>query len=200
MIYLFMTAYLLGSLSPAYLIVKRRLGQDIRETGSRNAGATNAARLLGFWWGVLVLVLDAAKGSLAILLARYFFGEDAWTLFAAAFGVVIGHNWPVTLRFRGGRGVAPYVGVWLAIAPVLAVLALIVAGLSLLLTRLPTVMIAAGIIAFNTLMALTGQPLGYALLCLALSGFLVAVHLMTVRRRLLSAVRSRRWRDVLRAE
>ncbi len=200
MIYLFVTAYLLGAFSPAHLITRWRTGQNIRDLGSRNAGATNVAREVGFHWGVLVLLLDVAKGVLAIVLARAFFGGDIWTLASASFGVVIGHNWPLTLRFRGGRGVAAYVGVWLAILPLLTVTALALSGAVLLLTRRPVLMVATGVLAFNALVLITGQALESVSLCLALSAFLVATHLFTVRQRIFSAVRERRWLDILDLE
>lgn len=107
-------AYLLGSIPFGYLIVKAR-GSDIRETGSGNIGAANVARNAGALAGILTLLLDAAKGYLAVwVAARWTHGDDRWMM-SAAFLAVIGHMFPVWLRFKGGKGVATGLGVLLPI-------------------------------------------------------------------------------------
>lgn len=114
-------AYLLGSIPFGYLIVHSKEGADIRETGSGGTGATNVSRRAGKVAGVLTLVLDALKGSAAVLIARVVAGPSLpaqWLLAAAAIAVIVGHIFPVWLGFRGGKGVATGVGVFLALAPV----------------------------------------------------------------------------------
>src|SRR6185437_11463920 len=98
-------AYRIGSLPFGYLIVRRKIGADIRETGSGGTGATNVSRRAGKAAGVLTLLLDAAKGSVAVLIARAVSGDD-WVIAAAAIAVLVGHIFPVWLGFRGGKGVA----------------------------------------------------------------------------------------------
>jgi glycerol-3-phosphate acyltransferase PlsY len=113
-------AYLLGSIPFGYLIVRAKEGADVRESGSGGTGATNVSRRAGKAAGVVTLLLDAAKGAIAVLLARWLvapeFGIDWWVA-ASAILAVLGHIFPVWLRFRGGKGVATGVGVFLALVP-----------------------------------------------------------------------------------
>ena len=112
-------AYLVGSIPFGYLIVRSKVGADIRETGSGGTGATNVSRRAGKTAGVLTLLLDALKGSAAVLLARVIAGPNAeWLITAAAIAVIVGHIFPVWLGFRGGKGVATGVGVFLVLAPI----------------------------------------------------------------------------------
>ena len=110
-------AYLIGSIPFGYLIVRKKIGTDIRETGSGGTGATNVSRRVGRAAGVLTLLLDAAKGSVAVLIAKALAGDD-WTIAAAAIAALVGHIFPVWLGFRGGKGVATGVGIFLVLAPV----------------------------------------------------------------------------------
>src|SRR5215217_2822424 len=109
-------AYFLGGVSAGYWLVRVRTGADVRTQGSGATGATNAARLLGRNGFALVLALDAAKGAIAVLVARLLGFVDGWE-FAAAAAVIAGHVWPVQLGFRGGRGLGPLLGAWLVLAP-----------------------------------------------------------------------------------
>ena len=110
-------SYLLGSIPFGLLIVKARGGLDIRSTGSGNIGAANVARNAGMLLGLLTLLLDAGKGYLGVwIAARYTGGNMRWVM-AAAVAAVIGHMFPIWLRFRGGKGVATALGVFLLICP-----------------------------------------------------------------------------------
>ncbi len=113
-------AYLLGSIPFGYLIVKLSGGGDVRASGSGGTGATNVTRRAGKGAGVLTLALDAAKGVLAVWLARWLlptgFGVNWWVACAALAGIV-GHCFPIWLKFRGGKGVATGLGVFLALVP-----------------------------------------------------------------------------------
>jgi glycerol-3-phosphate acyltransferase PlsY len=115
-------AYLIGSIPFGYLIVRHKVGEDVRESGSGGTGATNVSRRAGKAAGVFTLVLDALKGVLAIIVAQLIIGEGGpsidWLTAAAAIAAITGHIFPVWLRFRGGKGVATGVGVFLMIAPV----------------------------------------------------------------------------------
>jgi glycerol-3-phosphate acyltransferase PlsY len=113
-------AYLLGSIPFGYLIVRAKEGSDVRETGSGGTGATNVTRRAGKGAGVLTLALDALKGACAVLLARWLlapgFGVNWWVA-ACALAVIVGHVFPVWLKFRGGKGIATGLGAFLCIAP-----------------------------------------------------------------------------------
>ena len=113
-------AYLLGSIPFGYLIVRMRFGADVRETGSGGTGATNVSRRAGKVAGVLTLLLDAAKGAVAVVLATCLLHTDFAVngpVAGAAFTVIVGHCFPIWLGFRGGKGVATGVGVFLVLAP-----------------------------------------------------------------------------------
>lgn len=116
-------AYLIGSIPFGYLIVRAKSGGDVRDTGSGGTGATNVSRNAGKAAGVLTLILDAAKGALAVVVAKLILsdGNTDWLIAAVAVAVIVGHVFPIWLGFRGGKGVATGVGVFLALAP-LAVL------------------------------------------------------------------------------
>ena len=130
-------AYLLGSLPFAYIITRRIKGEDIREVGTRNMGAMNTIYRVGFGWGLLVLLMDMAKGALAILVARGLNTPENIQLAAAAVAI-IGHMFPVFLKFKGGKGGATAVGILALLMPKAIPLAVGVFILALLLTRYPT--------------------------------------------------------------
>jgi glycerol-3-phosphate acyltransferase PlsY len=118
-------AYLLGSIPFSFLIVKLVARKDVRRVGSGNVGATNAMRAAGKAAGVGALLLDVAKGVAAVLIARRL-GAPPALQGAAAFFVMLGHCYPVWLRFQGGKGVATSAGAMGALAPPAMVLTLLV--------------------------------------------------------------------------
>ena len=110
-------AYLLGDIPFGYLLVKLTTGRDVRASGSGNIGATNVMRTTGRAAGVATLLLDMAKGYLAVWLEGRLTGGHAGWMGAAALAVMIGHSYPVFLRFRGGKAMAAFVGAWLCLTP-----------------------------------------------------------------------------------
>lgn len=102
-------AYLLGCFSSAYVLGKVTKNIDIRQYGSGNAGATNAYRVLGKKIGILTFLLDILKGIIAVLIGKYLLGYNGGLL--AGIFVVLGHNFPVFLNFKGGKGIATSFGV-----------------------------------------------------------------------------------------
>lgn len=111
-------AYLLGSVPFGYLLVRVFTGQDVRASGSGNIGATNVARKSPAL-GVATLILDAAKGLAAVLIARALFSgqHQQLILTTAALFAVVGHLFPVWLKFRGGKGVATSLGAFILLTP-----------------------------------------------------------------------------------
>jgi len=111
-------SYLLGAIPFGYLLVRTFKGEDVRSSGSGNIGATNVARKSPAL-GVATLLLDAAKGMAAVLLARTLFGgpHRALVMTTAAFFAVVGHLFPVWLKFRGGKGVATSLGSFILLTP-----------------------------------------------------------------------------------
>jgi len=109
--------YLLGSIPFAYITARLRKGIDIKQVGSGNVGALNVYREIGPAFGLGVLAADVVKGALAVLIARWLGLSDIW-LCVAGFAAVVGHNWPVFLGFRGGRGAATVMGVLIPLVPI----------------------------------------------------------------------------------
>jgi glycerol-3-phosphate acyltransferase PlsY len=106
--------YLLGSIPFGLLLTKLSGGPDIRSIGSGNIGATNVLRTGKKWIAAATLVGDILKGTAAVLIAQYFWGADA--ALAAGLGAFLGHIFPIWLKFKGGKGVATYIGVLLGLA------------------------------------------------------------------------------------
>jgi len=138
--------YLLGSIPFGFLVAKCR-GIDIRQHGSGNIGATNVFRTLGRKWGVLVFVLDALKGVVAVQLAMsvfpyYFAATGAGVSFSniqlgilAGLGCFLGHCFPVWLGFKGGKGVATGAGILIGMMPMAAAIGLVIWAISFKITR-----------------------------------------------------------------
>ena len=115
-------SYLVGSLSWGYMLLRWRLGMDVREFGSGRTGMSNVLRTGGGKSAAVVLALDVAKGVVVVLLAREVIGTYLAEVVAALVGLV-GHNWPVFLGFRGGRGILTALGGLSMMTPVPAVVA-----------------------------------------------------------------------------
>ncbi len=128
-------AYLMGSISFSILIAKKVAKIDIRKHGSGNAGATNTLRVLGKGPGILVLLLDAIKGVVAILITKYVFHGGDWVVALSGLAAVVGHNWPIFFGFRGGKGVATTIGVLLTLAPIPALISVGVTIVVIAITR-----------------------------------------------------------------
>lgn len=127
-------SYLLGSISFSVLIGKLK-GIDIRQHGSGNAGATNTLRVLGKGPALFVLALDVSKGIAAVWIGRLLGGDRIWIEILCGLAVIIGHNWPVFFRFRGGKGIASTIGVLATLCFWPALFAGIFAILSIAITR-----------------------------------------------------------------
>jgi glycerol-3-phosphate acyltransferase PlsY len=185
---LILGAYLVGSVPFAYLIAKAVRGIDIREVGSGNVGATNVGRALGRKWGILVFVLDVLKGFLptlgALLAHECRIGAPALPLGVAltGFAAVAGHNWPIFLKFKGGKGMATSCGVFLAVFPLGLVIAMGVWAATVAISRYISVgsMVAAAALLVSALF-LRNEPFREGKFLTALAA--VAAVLSIVRHR-----------------
>ncbi|MBT8383405.1 MAG: glycerol-3-phosphate 1-O-acyltransferase PlsY [Ignavibacteria bacterium] len=140
-------SYLVGSIPTSIIISKAARGIDIRNHGSGNAGGTNVMRVLGWKFGILVIMLDALKGAIAvIIIARLFFGPlpfenispfDDFTLvqIIAGLAAVVGHIWTVFASFRGGKGIATALGMLIMLVTVEMLIAIGVFALVVLISR-----------------------------------------------------------------
>ena len=188
-------AYVLGSVPTAYILVRWMEGEDIRDVGSRNVGALNAYNRTGAWAGLLVLVVDTAKGVLAVAAPRLL-GVDASVLFITTPLVVAGHNWPVFLNFRGGKGAAAIFGISLVIVPWLTVITAAPSILVMLLLRNVVLGAAFGFILLNTLLWVTGQGAEQVGLCLLLTLLVTGTYVLNVRDHIFTPIKARRWRQL----
>lgn len=198
--------YLSGSIPFGFVLTKLLLGVDVRTVGSGNIGGTNVARAGGKKLGIAVVVLDAAKAIVPILVARAVLGGpfasvdggpsrdlEAWVV-AVAIAAFVGHVFPVWLRFRGGKGVATAFGIFVVLAPWAALAGIVAYGVAYVATRLSSVGSLAGTaVTAATAFALYGpqRPVSWAGLVLAL--LIVLRHKDNIRR-LLSGEEKRKMR------
>ncbi|HUR36592.1 MAG TPA: glycerol-3-phosphate 1-O-acyltransferase PlsY [Terriglobales bacterium] len=212
MIIIASVAYLLGSIPFGYILVKLFLKQDIRTTGSGNIGATNVARSGNKGLAIATLLLDAAKGAVAVLWAGYKFSEmagnwylnnqvrflasdfefvggpapDLTFLAVAALFAIIGHCFPVLLKFKGGKGVATAIGAFAVLAPKAALIALVCFFLVFAITRYVSLASVFSAAVFPFLLLWLGpfsrKELIFLLLCAAASLLIIFKHHGNIRR------------------
>lgn len=116
--------YFLGAIPFSYIIVKLIKGVDIRTVGSKNVGATNAGRVLGKWGFVSSFLLDMSKSYIPLMILKNYYSTNYLLIFA--FFIILGHTYTIFLKFKGGKGVATGVGIYLALSPKSLLIALIV--------------------------------------------------------------------------
>lgn len=148
--------YLAGSVPFAFLLA-RRAGIDVRVAGSGNVGAANVLRTAGPWRGVAVMLLDAGKGSLAVALAQLASSGATLTALAAA-AAVVGHVYPIWLRFRGGKGVAVAAGVFAVLTPAATAAAALLFLVIVWMTRYVSLGSIAATVALPPAAWLAGEP------------------------------------------
>lgn len=172
-------AYLVAGI-PVGLIVGRARGIDLREVGSGNIGATNAVRAMGKAWGLLVFALDVAKAGLPVAAALHHFGPEPGgpeRVALVALAAILGHVFPIYLRFRGGKGVACAFGVFLVLAPKAALASVIVYAQTLWLTRISAVgSLTAALVIVVVAWVDPSVPLPYVILAAALAGLIWERH------------------------
>jgi glycerol-3-phosphate acyltransferase PlsY len=184
-------AYALGSIPFGYLFVKYLFtsGEDVREVGSGGIGATNVARRAGARAGLLTYVFDVAKGVAAVMLMRLVADDNYLWIDAAAISAIAGHIFPVFLRFRGGKGVATGVGVFLAVAPYAVLATLVLWAAIVYFTRYVSLgsIIATAAVPIWTLLfygLLRHDPHVNAMIVIAVAGcaLIVAKHHENIKR------------------
>jgi acyl phosphate:glycerol-3-phosphate acyltransferase len=184
-------AYLLGSIPFGYLIVRWTRGIDVRETGSRSIGATNVMRNLGVWGFIATFMLDFGKGIAAVELARKLTADDPRWVAGAGFAAILGHIAPVWLKFRGGKGVATGVGVFIALAPLPMGLALVIFAVMVAIWRFVSLGSITATAAFPALLyALDRPPLPVVAGAAAAAALIILKHQANIGR-LLSGTESK---------
>ena len=183
-------AYLIGSIPSGYLFVRATEGGDVRETGSGGTGATNVSRSAGKGAGILTLILDVIKGVFVVFLAGILsdglFPYADWTIAFAGVLAILGHIFPVWLRFRGGKGVATALGVFLMLEPIVVVIALVVFAITFALTRYVSlaslVAISSITIAILALTLFDPFELPNAIAALLSAGLVIFAHRANIQR------------------
>ncbi|MFN3466436.1 MAG: glycerol-3-phosphate 1-O-acyltransferase PlsY [Candidatus Brocadiales bacterium] len=168
-------SYLVGSVPFAYLVARWAGGMDITQYGSGNVGATNVARAIGWHYGSVVFFLDMLKGLMPVYLASGYIGVTVHPLaILCGLGTILGHVFPIYLRFRGGKAAATSFGVFLWLAPKALLVAFVTWGVTVLITRYVSLGSILGAISFCVVMVtLYNEPFGQGLY-LTLFSFIIA--------------------------
>jgi glycerol-3-phosphate acyltransferase PlsY len=172
--------YLIGCI-PFGLVLGRVAGVDVRRLGSGNIGAANVARSAGGWLGLATLVADASKGAIAVLAARAFGAADA-VVAGTGVAAFVGHCYPITLRFAGGKGVATAFGVLVVLTPRVALAAAATFALAFAVTRRVSVGSGLGALACPVAALLLGETRAVTIACAAMAAVIVVRHLENLGR------------------
>lgn len=178
-------AYIIGSIPTGYIIVKLFTGQDIRTIGSGSTGATNVKRVMGKKWFFIVMLLDAFKGALPVILAKTFataFVSIGLIPVLCAIAAILGHSKSIFLNFQGGKSVASGVGTILALNWVVG---LMVAVIWAIITYISKYVSLGSIIALSIspiLMYLCKEPIAYILYCVLGAIYIVYLHRENIKR------------------
>lgn len=181
-----LTGYLFGSFPSGYVFFRLFRGKDIRTLGSGNIGATNVGRFMGKKWAIIVAVSDMFKGGIAVLLAILWGVTDPFVIAATGFAGVLGHNFPIWLRFRGGKGVSTTFGVIMFFDPplsfVVAALGGIVWFLAMKISRYVSLASLISLFSLPLLFILFRINIHYVLVSLLLAILSTIRHQKNLRR------------------
>ena len=178
-------AYVIGSIPTGYLIVKAKTGQDIRTVGSGSTGATNVKRVLGKNYFFLVMLLDALKGALPVVLAKLFATVGISLGLApviAAVAVIIGHSKSIFLQFKGGKSVASGVGTILALNWVVGIVIALIWGVITYTTKYVSVGSIIALVISPFVMYFLGAPIAYVAYCALGAIYIVYLHRENIKR------------------
>ena len=178
-------AYLIGSIPTGYIIVKAKTGQDIRTVGSGSTGATNVKRVLGKNYFFLVMLLDALKGALPVVLAKLFATVGISVGLApviAAVAVIIGHSKSIFLQFKGGKSVASGVGTILALNWIVGLIIALVWGIITYTTKYVSVGSIIALIVSPFVMYFLHAPIAYVVYCALGAIYIVYLHRENIKR------------------
>jgi glycerol-3-phosphate acyltransferase PlsY len=166
--------YLAGSVPFAYLLARRR-GIDVRTAGSGNVGAANVLRTTGAWRGVIVMALDMAKGMAAVALATLLAGGTALAALSGA-AAIVGHIYPVWLKFHGGKGVAVAAGVFTMLSPAAAAAAAVLFLMTAWVTRYVSLASIAATVALPPAAWILGSPMPVVLVAFGSAALILFRH------------------------
>lgn len=184
-IIIFAISYLIGSIPTGYIIVKLKTGEDIRKTGSGSTGATNVKRILGTKYFFIVMVLDAIKGILPVILA-ILLAQNKMALgipgVVAAIAVILGHSKSLFLDFKGGKSVATGVGTIIALNWQVGLIVAAIWGVITYATKFVSVGSIIAVICAPILMIKFQQPIPYIWYCIAGAAYIIYLHRENIKR------------------
>lgn len=180
-------AYLVGSIPTGYIIVKAFTGQDIRQVGSGSTGATNVKRVMGKKWFFIVMLLDALKGAIPVLIAKSFLQIPSAklagiTAVVSAIFVLIGHSKSIFLGFTGGKSVASGVGTILALSFPVGLCIAVIWGIITYISRYVSLGSMIALAVSPLLMYLFKQPLSYVCYCVIGAIYVIYLHRENIKR------------------
>ncbi len=167
--FVILLAYLFGSINFSIPLGKWLRGIDIREVNSKNAGSSNVTMSLGWRWGIMILLLDMAKGFIPVLTVRLLFPNYEFLWFATGFAAIVGHVYPIFYSFKGGKGSATYGGMLFAITPIYAFLMFLVYVL---------ILFAFNYVVLSTLFVSVVTPIAYYLFGYHLTSVFILILFM----------------------
>ena len=178
-------SYIIGSIPTGYIIVKTKTGQDIRKVGSGSTGATNVKRVLGKKWFFTVMILDAIKGALPVILAKMLITTGSSLGIApiiAAIAVIIGHSKSLFLQLKGGKSVASGIGTILALNWIAGLIIAAIWAVITYTTKYVSVGSITALILSPFIMYYLKSPLGYILYCTLGAIYIVYLHRENIKR------------------
>lgn len=189
-----LASYVVGSF-PTGFLAGRIAGKDLRRHGSKNVGATNTFRVLGWKYGLIVGVIDVFKGYMPVAFFSPVAGRAPWVPILLGVTAVLGHVFPIWLGFKGGKGVATGAGVVLALAPVALGIAVFTWSLVLLATGYVSLASLVAAIAFPIAVRIVLPERPYVFFVgLVLAGFMMLTHKENIKRLISGSENRVRWR------
>lgn len=185
LIILFAISYLIGSIPTGYIIVKLKTGQDVRETGSGSTGATNVKRILGTKYFFIVMILDAIKGMIPVILATHYATQSAIIKIApvfAAVAVILGHSKSIFLNFKGGKSVATGVGTVIALNWQVGLIVAAIWGAVTFFTNYVSVGSIVAVICAPILMSKFQNNISYVIYCVIGAIYIIYLHRENIMR------------------
>ncbi len=168
-------AYLLGAFPTAYLLGRLLKKVDIRDTGSGNVGGMNMYRAAGLLPGLLTVLIDIGKGILAVMLAMHW-SNELLVVFMAGLLVILGHNYNVFLRFRGGKGLATALGIFIALSPITIPFVLLAAVCLTIVLKDTNTAFGASTLSIPVILFFQYQELAWVLFGLVLAAIILSRH------------------------
>lgn len=180
-----LAAYIIGSIPTGYIIVKTATGQDIRQVGSGSTGATNVKRVMGKKWFFIVMLLDALKGAIPVIMATmipFLHTNSGITAVIAAAFVLIGHSKSIFLGFTGGKSVASGVGTILALSPAVGLSIAVIWGIITYISKYVSLGSIIALAVSPILMYLFKQPKAYVIYCIIGAIYVIWLHRENIKR------------------